>query len=276
MKKKIEFNLKHLIIVTFIILLLTILIAILYSKMVDNIKINNLKLENFAKENEKHIFKINKIVLYSNVDVIDESEKKSLQNISLSQYTDIAIYIDNTILSNDLSAKNTIKEMYIENIKIDTLSSNGEKILNYKNSYAFGKYRNLEMAESKIRFNILSDNINNLEEEYNNPTFYTDCSNPITLGYVNKNVVTNYRIRANDKKVSFDGAILDKANIALDVLNNKISFSITIINNLDEKFVCNVCIDNNLENEDGGLYTGYIMKIFDISEDEYNFIKLTY
>ena len=276
MKKKIEFNLKHLIIVTFIILLLTILIAILYSKMVDNIKINNLKLENFAKENEKHVFKINKIVLYSNVDVIDESEKKSLQNISLSQYTDIAIYIDNTIFYNDLSAKNTIKEMYIENVKIDTLSSNGEKILNYKNSYAFGKYRNLEMAGPKIRFNILSDNINNLEEEYNNPTFYTDCSNPITLGYVNKNVVTNYRIRANDKKVSFDGAILDKANIALDVLNNKISFSITIINNLDEKFVCNVCIDNNLENEDGGLYTGYIMKIFDISEDEYNFIKLTY
>jgi uncharacterized membrane protein len=62
MKKKIEFNLKHLIIVTFIILLLTILIAILYSKMVDNIKINNLKLENFAKENEKHVFKINKIL----------------------------------------------------------------------------------------------------------------------------------------------------------------------------------------------------------------------
>ena len=277
MKKKIEFDLKHLILVVFIILILTMLVFLLYSKMVSAIKSNNLKInksEIFANENKQHIFKINKIILYSNVDVVDESENNSLQNLSLSQYTDIAIYIDNTIFNKELTEENTIKDMYIENVNISTLSSNGEKILNYKSPYLFGKYRSLENAGPKIRFNVLNKNQEELEIEYENPTFYTDCSNPITLSYINKNVVTDYHIRANDKSITFDGAILDRANIDLDVLNNKIDFCIHIINNLDEEFVCNVSIDNNLENEDGGLYTGYIMKVFDISKNEYNFIKL--
>ncbi len=277
MKKKIEFDLKHLILVVFIILILTMLVFLLYSKMVSAIKSNNLKInksEIFANENKQHIFKINKIILYSNVDVVDESENNSLQNLSLSQYTDIAIYIDNTIFNKELTEENIIKDMYVENVNISTLSSNGEKILNYKSPYLFGKYRSLENAGPKIRFNVLNKNQEELEIEYENPTFYTDCSNPITLSYINKNVVTDYHIRANDKSITFDGAILDRANIDLDVLNNKIDFCIHIINNLDEEFVCNVSIDNNLENEDGGLYTGYIMKVFDISKNEYNFIKL--
>lgn len=277
MKKEIEFDLKHLILVVFIILILTMLVFLLYSKMVSAIKSNNLKInksEIFANENKQHIFKINKIILYSNVDVVDESENNSLQNLSLSQYTDIAIYIDNTIFNKELTEENTIKDMYVENVNISTLSSNGEKILNYKSPYLFGKYRSLENAGPKIRFNVLNKNQEELEIEYENPTFYTDCSNPITLSYINKNVVTDYHIRANDKSITFDGAILDRANIDLDVLNNKIDFCIHIINNLDEEFVCNVSIDNNLENEDGGLYTGYIMKVFDISKNEYNFIKL--
>ena len=149
------------------------------------------------------------------------------------------------------------------------------KILNYKNSYLFGKYRSLDVVTSKIYFDILNENKQNVEEAYDIPTFYTDCSNPITLSYINKNVVTDYRIRINDKSITFDGALLKKANIALDVLNNKINFGIHIKNNLDEQFVCNVSIDNNLESEDGGLYTGSVMKVFEFSQNEYNFIKLT-
>ena len=275
MKEKKEYNFKYVIIVVFIILILTILVVLLYSKMITNMKINNFKIQNFAEENSKPIFKINKIVLYSDVDVVDESENNSLQDINISQYTDIAIYIDNKLSSNDLTNENTIKEMYIDNINISTLSSNGEKILNYKNSYLFGKYRSLDVVTSKIYFDILNENKQNVEEAYDIPTFYTDCSNPITLSYINKNVVTDYRIRINDKSITFDGALLKKANIALDVLNNKINFGIYIKNNLDEQFICNVSIDNNLESEDGGLYTGSVMKVFEFSQNEYNFIKLT-
>ena len=268
---------KKLIIIIFVIVILTMLVVLLYSKMINSLKSGNVKIntqEIFAKQNKESIFKIDQIILYSNVDVVDESEKKSLQDLSLSQYTDIAISIDNTGVIKELTEENTIKELYIDNIQITTLSSNGEKVVNYKNPYMFGKYRNLEMAGPKIRFNILNSNSQNLEADYDGPTFYADCSNPISLGYINKNVVTDYYIKANDKSITFDGAILERANIGLDVLNNDITFCIHIINNLDEEFVCNVCIDNNLENEDGGLYTGYIMKIFDISEEDYKFIKM--
>lgn len=277
MKKKIEFNFKYIIIIVIIIFILMISIILLYSKMINSIKENDVKLnsqELFAKENENHLFKITKIILYSNVDVVDKSEQESLQNLNLSQYTDIAIYIDNKNYKQKLTDENTIKELYIDNINISTLSSNGERILNYKNPYLYGKYRTLENANQKIRFNVLHTNDENIVPEYDNPTFYTDCSNPITLSYINKDVVTNYHIKANDTAVTFDGALLKKANIGLDVLNSKIEFCINIKNNLDEEFVCNVSIDNNLENEDGGLYTGYIMKIFDISDIQYNFIKL--
>ena len=277
MKKKIEFNFKYIIIIVIIIFILMISIILLYSKMINSIKENDVKLnsqEIFAKENENHLFKISKIILYSNVDVVDKSEQESLQNLNLSQYTDIAIYIDNKNYKQKLTDENTIKELYIDNINISTLSSNGERIINYKNPYLYGKYRTLENANQKIRFNVLHTNDENIVTEYDNPTFYTDCSNPITLSYINKDVVTNYRIKANDAAVSFDGALLKKTNIGLDVLNSKIEFCINIKNNLDEQFACNVSIDNNLENEDGGLYTGYIMKIFDISDIQYNFIKL--
>lgn len=277
MKKKIEFSFKHIIIIVFISFILMTGIILLYSKMINSIKKENIKLnsqEMFAKENENHLFKINKIILYSNVDVVDKSEQENLQNLSLSQYTDIAIYIDNKNYKKELTEETTIKDLYIDNMSISTLSSNGERILNYKNPYLYGKYRTLENSGEKIRFNVLHTNSENISSEYDNPTFYTDCSNPITLSYINKDVVTNYRIKANEKAVTLDGALLKKANIGLDVLNNKIEFCIHIKNNLDEEFVCNVSIDNNLENDDGGLYTGYIMKIFDISEDEYNFIKL--
>ena len=276
MKKKIEYSFKYLVIAVLIILILTSVVVLLYSKMIANMKISNFRIEDFAKENSKPIFKINKIVLYSNVDIVDESENKSLQDISISQYTDIAIYIDNKLKSKTLSDENTVKEMYIDNINISTLSSNGEKILNYKNSYLFGKYRSLDSVTSRIYFNVLNENKQNIEEQYEEPTFYTDCSNPITLSYINKNVVTDFHIRANDKSVTFDGALLKRANIALDVLNNKINFGIYITNNLDEKFVCNVNIDNNLESEDGGLYTGYIMKVFEVSEEDYKFIRITH
>ena len=275
--KHIEFNFRHLIIIVFVILILMIGIILLYSKMVNVMKGNNIKLnsqEIFSEENKNHIFKINKIMLYSSVDVVDKSEQETLQNLNLSQYTDIAIYIDNKNYKKELTEENTIKELYIDNIKITAISSNGEKILNYKNPYLYGKYRTLQNEENKIKFNILHTNDENISSEYDVPTFYTDCSNPITLGYINKNVVTDYYIRANDEAVSFDGSLLKKANIKLEVLNTQIDFCIHIKNNLDEEFVCNVSIDDNLENDDGGLYTGYIMKIFEISDKEYNFIKL--
>ena len=276
-KKRKEISFRHIIIIAFVSIILMILIILLYNKMIKVMSNGSVRLnreEIFAKENENHIFRISKIILHSNVDIVDRSEQQSLQNINISQYTDISIYIDNKSYIKDLTQENTVSELYIDNIKIETLSSNGEKIINYKNPYLFGKYRTLSNAKDKIRFNILNDNESNREEQYDNPMFYTDCSNPISLGYINKDVVTNYYIRANDAPVTLNGSMLKRANIGLDVLSSNISFCVHLKNNLNEEFICNVNIDNNLDNEDGGIYTGYMTRIFDISNEEFNFIKL--
>lgn len=276
-KKRKEISFRHIIIIAFVSIILMILIILLYNKMIKVMSNGSVRLnreEIFAKENENHIFRISKIILHSNVDIVDKSEQQSLQNINISQYTDISIYIDNKNYIKDLTQENTVSELYIDNIKIETLSSNGEKIINYKNPYLFGKYRTLSNAKDKIRFNILNDNESNREEQYDNPMFYTDCSNPISLGYINKDVVTNYYIRANDAPVTLNGSMLKRANIGLDVLSSNISFCVHLKNNLNEEFICNVNIDNNLDNEDGGIYTGYMTRIFDISNEEFNFIKL--
>lgn len=245
--------------------------------MVKLLKDNNLSINKekiFMQENKNHIFKVNQIVLYSNVDVVDGSEKKTLQDLSLSQYTDIAIYIDNQNYIKDLTAENTISQMYIDNITIHENSDIGIKALNYKDVHLFGKYRTLENISEKIEFDILHTNDEKNNADYAKPVFYTDCSEPITMGYVNRNIVTNYYVRANEQAITFNGSILKRANIGLELLKTQIDFCIHIKNNLNEEFVCNISIDNSLDNDDGGLYTGYIMKIFDISEEEYNFVRL--
>lgn len=275
--KKNMLKFRNVIIIVFISIILMSLIILLYSKMISIMMENSIMINKedvFGKENKKHIFKISQIILHSNVDIVDKSERQSLQNVSISQYTDISIYIDNNNYIKELTNENTVSKLYIDNIKIETLSTNGEKIINYKNPYLFGKYRTLQNAEEQIIFDVVSDNYSNQESLYNNPMFYADCSNPISLGYINKDVVTDYYIRANDSAIDLSGAILKRANIGLDVLNSKISFNIHIINNLGEEFICKVDLDNNLENDDGGLYTGYITKIFDVSDKEYNFVKL--
>ena len=61
------------------------------------------------------------------------SEEGTLQNIDISQFTDIAVYIDNKGRTEEITAENTINEMFIDNIKITIPSESGEHIFNYKN-----------------------------------------------------------------------------------------------------------------------------------------------
>ena len=77
-----------------------------------------------ADENENTIFNIQKILLYSNANAIDNSNDQSLQNMSICQYTDISIYIDNTSTISELTDENTIKELYIDDI---VATSNADK-----------------------------------------------------------------------------------------------------------------------------------------------------
>ena len=229
----------------------------------------------FVEENKEPVFKIGKIILYSSANAIDNSNGL-LKNFDISQFTDIEIYIDNTTKNKEITAENTISELYIDNIKISGAQDSGEKVINYKNPLECGKYVDIDnFREDGILFKIVNSNKKNQSADYNEPVFYTDCSNPISLGYINKNILTNCELTANSGSISFDGSILRSANIGIENLKTTISFTIHLKNNYNEEFVCNVKIDNDLESEEenDGIYTGYIMKIIENKEDEYNFLK---
>lgn len=227
-----------------------------------------------SDENENSIFNIQKILLYSNANAIDNSEDQSLKNMSICQYTDISIYIDNTSTISELTDENTIKQLYIDNIVASSNADMGTKILNYKNPLDFGKYKMIESPENnRIDFNIINTNSENENNDYSAPTFYTDCSNPISLGYLNKDILTNYSVSPEANTISFNGKVLQEANINLEDINYTLTFKIHIVNNLNQKFVYNMKLDVNLDDNNGGIYNGYVFKGKNTTGNEYRFFK---
>lgn len=227
-----------------------------------------------SDENENSIFNIQKILLYSSATAVDKSEDQSLKNMSISQYADLSIYIDNTSYITDLTNENTVKELYIDNIVINSNSDIGSKLLNYKSPLSFGKYNDIESPENnRIDFNIINTNSENENRDYSKPSFYTDCSNPITLGYLNKDLLTNYSVSEGSSTVSFNGKILQEANINLEDVNYTVNFKIHIVNNLNQKFVYDMSINVNLNDDNGGIYNGYIYRGRTTSGSEYGFFK---
>ncbi len=225
----------------------------------------------FVEENKNPVYKISKIILYSSANAVDNSNGE-LKNIDISQFTDIEIYLDNKAKTEEITPENTVNELFIDNIKIESNSEAGEKIFNYKNPLKCGKYVDLEnWSNDGILFNVVNSNEKNEEANYDENIFYTDCSNPISLGFINKNILTSGEVQSNNASISFDGSILADAAVDLETLNATISFSLHLINNYNEEFVCNIKIDNDLTNED--IYTGYLMKIINPQDDEYQFIK---
>ena len=162
----------------------------------------------FIENNENPVFKIGQIILYSSANAIDNSNG-DLKDIDISQFTDMEIYIDNLVKSEEITAENTINEMYINNIKIESQSDKGEKIFNYKNPQNCGKYVELSNWEADgILFNITRTNEENKTANYDHNIFYTDCSNPISLGYINKNILKGCEVSKEVGTITFDGTIL--------------------------------------------------------------------
>lgn len=229
---------------------------------------------NIADENEKPVFSIQKIQLYSNANVIDNSNNQSLNDLSICQYTDLAIYIDNLLTVSDLTDENTVKELYIDDIVITSKADKGNKLLNYKNPLSFGKFKILQPIENnRIDFSIVNTNSENETHDYSKPTFYTDCSNPITLGFLNKDILTNYSVSQDSKTVTFNGKVLKEAGIAIDDINYTLNFTINIVNNLNQKFSYNMKLDVDLNDNNGGIYNGFVYKGKSTSGSQYNFFK---
>lgn len=227
--------------------------------------------EAFYEENKEPVFEIEKIILYNSATAKDNSDGK-LKNIDISQFTDIEIFINNTAKIKELTPENTINQLYIDNIKIDSKSDVGEDVLNYKNPYSCGKYQELQNYDNKrIFFEILNSNNKNKAADYEKPVFYTDCSNPISLGFINKDILKNCEVQ-NTGALKFDGSMLKVANINLKDLYTTISFTLHLINNYNEEFVTNIILDIDLEKEDSPIYTGYSLEI--LNKDHKAFLKV--
>ena len=198
-------------------------------------------MEKIISKNENPEFSIEKIYLCSSANAIDNTIEQKLENLGIYQYTDIAIYLNNH-KEDSLTEKNTIKQLFIDDIEIDLDYNIGQTSLVYTNLLKIGSKDELSkmIKEAKnkqmdrIDFNILTTNEQNQEADYENPTFYADCSNPITLKYINE-IDTEYTLPKNSSAV-FDGSILSKVGIKTDDINAKIKFRVNLVNNKDEYY----------------------------------------
>lgn len=228
-----------------------------------------------AEGNENAIFKVHKVMLYSSANAVDVTDTQALQGLHISQYTDIAIFLDNTSYIYDLTSENTINQLYIDNIQIKVNGDVGHPFVNYKNPLDFAKYKDLKQpSDDRIDFNVVNTNSENESNDYSSPTFYTDCSNPITLGFMNNDIVTDYAVSEGSSVVSFNGKILQEANVNLADISYTISFNINIVNNKNEKFIYNMKLDVDLSDNDSGICKeGYLFDNFTTSGSEYEFFK---
>ena len=272
--KKFNFKIKNvkLAFVILIILCLALVFAYYYFVLNDSIYRDNYanQMIGLSENNENTIFSIQKIVLYNNANAIDNSKDQSLSDVSICQYSDLGISIDNSQTSSELTDENTVKQLYIDNIVMTSKLDKGTKILNYKNPFSFGKYKEIELPlNNRIDFKIINTNQENESNNYDEPTFYADCSNPINLGYLNKDLLTKYSVSNESSTVTFNGKVLKEANISLDDINYNLKFTIHIVNNLNEKFSYNMNLDVNLD----GIYDGYTYRAKSTSGNEYRFFR---
>ena len=262
--RKIKVNYK--IIIPIFLFILFVLIFI-YGRII-NIYLKNSKFLQDAilisDKNREEVFSLEKIILTSSANVVDNSENKTLQDLNIYQFTDIAIFIDN---GENLTNKNTVKKLTIDNISINTKSQKGIQSLNYENFMNFGKPKILKNeTPQEIDFDIIYTNEENSNANYDEPTFYTDCSNPLTLGYLNNDIVTGYKIEENTS-VSFNGKILKAANVELKDIESNIKFKVNIENNMQEKYSCWLNFDLPL----GDIFNGVSLKAKELKGEKYIF-----
>lgn len=228
-----------------------------------------------SEANEETIFAIDSILFYSSANAISNSEtQKDYWNLNVYQYTDMSIKINNHVYSDKLTASNLVTQLYIDNVKFSTKPILGTPGIFYKNPTSLGKPI-VDDLDNKISERLdFTVNSENSTVDYTKPSFYTDCSNPITLSYVNSSVDSSLLIKNSSSTVTFDGSLLQKSGTKLNNIAATVDFTIHIINANDDEFVCNVSLPIPLNDEQKSIYDGhYIKELTNI--DNLNFVKVS-
>ena len=217
------------------------------------------------------VFSLNNIILYSSAGAFNHSSS-SLLNLDISQFTDIAIFINNNA-NGEYTLKNTIKELYIDSISFSPLPQQGTPSLFLKDLNTFGKIIDLSdrtPLQDSFSFPVVESKD---QVDFANYEIASTCSTPIVLEYINQNIKTNYHLPLESTQ-SFDGSVLKKAGISFSNIETNLSFRIHIINRLEEHFVCNVYIGIPLRDDSNThtIYDGSFIKELDHLQN-YTFLR---
>lgn len=247
--------------------ILIIICLVLYFFFIQNIFIKkNLEKDSsdFSSLNENIPFSLNKIILFHGA-TAETGSVNNYMTLNISNYCDIGMYLNN------LDKENTsIKSLYIDNIKISTPEV-GTPYLYKKRVTDLGNcsFSDENIIQDNFYFNII-ETPNTLN--FDNYELSNDGTTPISIGFYNKNIKEDF---ITDKsEILYNGTLLKDALIPQSSLNCNISFSINIITNEDEHYMCNVNFDIPFEDKDGSIYdTGYATQEFNSSQTG-SFIRL--
>lgn len=249
---------KNIIILSIIVILLFILVLIL-SNMLFYTYTSKRNFEDgvlaFSNKNDKTIFEIKDITFFSSCDAKNKNASSSNFTIeNLYQYTDMALFV--TSPSKEKTLENTLKEVYIDNVKFTKSPTLGSPKLYYKNIYNFAKSDIVQnnLIDNRLNFTITSENEANLDS----PTLYNNLANPIVLSFVNENIKSDYTITDTSKPITYDGSLLKRCEVLLNSISTSMSFDIYIVNNLNQEFQTTIYIDIPLDSEEKSLYDGNI------------------
>lgn len=224
------------------------------SKHIQKIGFEN-QITSFAQKNEKTIFSIDSITLFSSGDAKNKVSSKTnftLENIYT--YTDIAIFINHNSTEN--TSENTLKSVSIENVEFTKLPEQGQAHLFYKNLNDFAKpyIPETKPIDKNLSFDIISEETT----DFSKPVLYNNCANPITLSFVNENIKTDYTILDIATPITYNGSLLQRCNVPISTITASLSFDIYITNNKDEKFTSKVFIDIPYKDGEKSIYDGNI------------------
>lgn len=251
----------------FLLVIILFICTIIYFFFVQNLFIKK-SLEkdslSFSNFNNNIPFSLNKIILFSSATAKAGSVNQSL-SLDISQFCDIGIYLNNTDKENT-----SIQSLYINNISISSPEI-GTPCLYKKRINDLGKcsFSEKNIIQNEFYFNIVDSN---LEINDNNYELLNDGSTPISLGFYNKNIKTEFITDKNE--ILYNGTLLKTALIPQTSLNCNVSFSIHIIANTNAEYLCNISFDIPFDDENGSIYDiGYVTK--EIRNSETNkFIRI--
>ena len=132
----------------------------------------------------------------------------------------------------------------------------------YLNPELFGKSSlDLETKiEESLKYNVINSDNKENTQEYDIPIYFQDCSNPITIRYINY-LSNNYKV-PNDKTLKYNGSLIKNLGLKIDDLNKNISFDLKITTRDEEERIQKIDIEIPYENKNKSILDGdFEMKV---------------